>query len=157
MNQSIRSLFAAAILLTAAVQLHAGGLFITLGNADASAEAGSQHAVLTLKLTGCGEPAKAVVDASAIGIVEGHRQTIPVRLISLSEPGAYAVTQQWPDKGRWVLQFVAKDGSRITSTLVAAGPKSVDRYGAKMAMRAPSEEDLVALLAGASAAEVVKK
>jgi len=157
MNQSIRSLFAAAILLTAAVQLHAGGLFITLGNPEASAEATSQHAVLTLKLTGCGEPAKAAVDASAIGMVDGHRQTIPLRLIALSEPGNYAVTQQWPDKGHWVLQFVAKDGSRITSTLVAAGPRSVDRYGAKMAMRAPREEDLAALLAGTSATEIVKK
>jgi len=157
MNQSIRSLFAAAIFLTAAVQLHAGGLFITLGIPDASAEAASHNAVLTLKLTGCGEPAKAVVDASAIGIVDGHRQTIPLRLIALSEPGNFAVTQQWPDKGRWVLEFVAKDGSRITSTLVAAGPKSVDRYGAKMAMRAPSEEDLAALLAGTSATEIVKK
>ena len=157
MNQSIRSLFAAAILLTAAVQLRAGGLFITLGNPDASAEATSRNAVLTLKLTGCGEPAKAVVDASAIGIVEGHRQTIPLRLIALSQPGTYAVTQQWPDKGRWVLQFVAKDGSRITSTLVAAGPKSVDRYGAKTAMRAPSEEDLAALLATKSAPDVVSK
>lgn len=157
MNRSIRSLFAAAILLTAAVHLNAGGLFITLGNPEVNAEAASHNAVLTLKLTGCGEPAKASIDASAVGIVEGHRQTIPLRLITLSEPGAYAVTQQWPDKGRWVLQFVAKDGARITSTLVAAGPKSVDRYGAKMAMRAPAEEDIAALLTGKSPSEPARK
>ncbi len=92
MNRSIRSLFAAAILLTAAVHLNAGGLFITLGNPEVNAEAASHNAVLTLKLTGCGEPAKASIDASAVGIVEGHRQTIPLRLIALSEPGAYATS-----------------------------------------------------------------
>lgn len=157
MTQSIRSLFAAAILLTAAVQVHAGGLFITLGNPEGSAEAISHNAVLTLKLAGCGEPAKAAISANAIGIVDGRRQTIPLRLIALSEPGSYALTQQWPDKGRWVLEFVAKDHSRITSTIVAAGSKRVDRYSAKMAMRPPAEEDLAALLAGNTVSEAVSK
>lgn len=157
MRNSVRSLSATAILLAAAIPVLAGGLFVMLGNPDASPEARSHHAVLTLKLAGCHEPEKATVTGSAISAVTGKRQTIPLKLIPLSEPGMYAVTRQWPEQGRWVLQFVATDQGRITSTLVPAGPDGVDRQNAKMAMRAPAEEDIAALLAGARVSDAARK
>ena len=45
----------------------------------------------------------------------------------------YAVTQQWPAGGRWVLQFVGTDHDRVTSTLVATGPGRIERQTAKSA------------------------
>ena len=157
MHKSTRLLSAAAILLASAVVVYAGGLFVMLGNPDASPEARALKAVLTLKLAGCHEPEKAAVEATAIGTVDGRRKSIPVKLIALSTPGMYAVTQQWPAEGRWVLQFVAKDDGRLTSTLVAAGPGGIERSGAKMAMAAPSQADIAALLAGSPASEVARK
>jgi hypothetical protein len=148
MRKSVQALFATAILLAAAVQLLAGGLFVMLGNPDASAEARAHNAVLTLKLAGCHEPEKATITATAIRIVAGKRETIPLKLIALSEPGSYAVTRQWPESERWVLQFVATDNARVTSTLVAAGPGGIDRHNAKMAMQPPAEADLLALASG---------
>jgi hypothetical protein len=148
MRKSVQTLFVAAILLAAAVPLLAGGLFVMLGNPDASPEARAHNAVLTLKLAGCHEPEKSTITATALRLVDGKRQTIPLKLIALSEPGSYAVTRQWPEKERWVLQFVATDQSRITSTLVAAGPDGIDRHNAKMAMQPPAEADLIALLTG---------
>ncbi len=124
----------------------AGGLFVVLGNPDASPEARSHNAVLTLKLAGCHEPQKATLTGSAISVVDGKRQSIPLKLIALSEPGMYAVTRQWPAQGRWVLEFIATDQGRLTSTLVSAGPAGIDRQSAKLAMRQPAEEDIAALL-----------
>jgi hypothetical protein len=148
MHKSVRGLFATAILLAAAVQLIAGGLFVTLGNPEANPEAQKHNAVLTLKLAGCHEPQKAAITATAIRLADGKRQTMPLKLIALAEPGSYAVTRQWPEGERWVLEFVARDDNRITSTLVAAGPNGIERHNAKMAMQPPAEADLLALLTG---------
>jgi hypothetical protein len=49
-----------------------------------------------------------------------------------------------------VLQFIAHDGDRITSTLVAAGTGGVERHSAKMAMKMPSDGEVVAMLNGKS-------
>jgi hypothetical protein len=141
-------MFATAILLAAVQLLAGGGMFVMLGSPDANPEARALKAVLTLKLAGCGQPEKATISATAIRLADGKRQTIPLKLIALSEPGSYAVTRQWPEKERWVLQFVATDQSRVTSTLVAAGPDGIDRHNAKMAMQPPAEADLIALLSG---------
>ncbi|MCZ2079984.1 MAG: hypothetical protein HUU41_08145 [Bryobacteraceae bacterium] len=157
MRNSIRTFFAAALLLAAATQLPAGGLHVMLGNPEASPEARKHNAVLTIILAGCHEPEKAPVEGAAITVVDGKRQTIPIQLIALSKPGMYAVTRQWPARGRWVLQFVAKDRGRVASTLVAATPDKIERHSAKMAMRLPSEKDLAALLSGGDKPEVARK
>ena len=148
MQKSARSFFAAAIFPAAAVLLYAGGLFVLLGNPDASPEARARKAVLTLKLAGCSHPEEASLEGMATGTVDGRRKSIPLKLIALSTPGMYALTQQWPEQGRWVLQFVAKDDGRLTTTLVAAGPGGIERSGARMAMAPPSQSDIAALLAG---------
>jgi hypothetical protein len=142
-------MFATALLLAAVQLIAGGGIFVMLGNPDANPEARAHNAVLTLKLAGCGQPDKATVTGTAIRMSEGKRQTIPLKLIALSEPGSYAVTRQWPAGERWVLQFVAGYDDRIlTSTLVAAGPNGIERHNAKMAMQPPAEADVLALLSG---------
>jgi hypothetical protein len=149
MRKSVQTIFATVILLAAVQLLAGGGLFVMLGNPDANPEARAHNAVLTLKMAGCAQPEKATITATAIRIVEGKRQTIPLKLIALSEPGSYAVTRQWPEGERWVLQFVAGNNDRIlTSTLVAAGPNGIERHNAKMAMQPPAEADVLALLSG---------
>jgi hypothetical protein len=156
MLKSVRYTLAGVIALAGATQLVAGGLFVMLGNPDASPEAKARKAVVTLKLAGCHEPEKATVSATAVGIVDGRRTTIPIKAEPLSERGMYSVARQWPEKGRWVLQFVARDDGRMTSTIVAAGPEGVDRGTAKMAMAEPSQSEIAALLAG-SGPEVARK
>jgi hypothetical protein len=69
----------------------------------------------------------------------------------------YAVMQQWPAEGRWVLQFIARDGGRLTSTLVPAGPDGVERNSAKMEMKMPAESDIAALLARGSKPDLARR
>ena len=128
-----------AAVLGLAGQLFAGGFYLQLGNPEANPEARKANAVLTIKATGCGEPAKAQITASAIGVIHGKRQEMPLTLTPLSEPGTYALAQQWPKEGRWVIEvrgFEKINGTPVfTNTLITAGPDGVDRYHAKSDMK----------------------
>jgi hypothetical protein len=129
------------LLATLAAPLFAGGFFLQLGNPEANPEAQKLHAAVLIKVAGCQDPATASVSATAVGVVGGERRTIPLKLEKLSEAGAYALAQQWPREGKWVIEIVGKSDSRFTNTLVTVGPDGVDRLHAKMAMKpfTPSE------------------
>src|SRR5579863_7467344 len=101
-----------AALLALAGQLSAGGFFLQLGNPEANAEARAHHAVLTVKAGGCHDPATAQLTATAIGMVDGHRQSIPLTVTRLSEPGTFALSQQWPGEGRWVIELTARNSEQ---------------------------------------------
>jgi len=135
-----------AAVLALAGQLFAGGFWLQLGNPEASAEARKVNAVVTIKATGCHDPALAKVTATAIGIVDGQRRSIPLKLDKLSEPGAYALSQQWPKEGRWVIELVARNDQQFTNTLLTAGPEGVDRLHAKADIKEFKAGDVDALL-----------
>jgi hypothetical protein len=124
-----------AVAIGLAGQLLAGGFYLQLGNPEANPEARKANAVLTVKATGCGEPAKARITATAISVVDGKRQEIPLKLVALSEPGTYALSQQWPSEGRWVIHlrgYERIEGTpAFTNALISAGPGGIDRYHAK--------------------------
>jgi hypothetical protein len=146
MRNAIRILLAPAFALASATALWAGGLFVVLGNPEANPEARGEKAVLTLQLAGCNEPQNAVVTGVAISVTGGREQSIPLQLKALAKRGTYAITRQWPDQGRWVLEFIAKDQGRVTSTLVVAGSGGIERQAAKMEMREPARSEVLAML-----------
>src|SRR3954467_6390125 len=125
-------LFAMAAL---AGQLFAGGFYLQLGNPDANAEAKQANAVLVIKATGCHDPATATLTATAVGTVNGKRQSIPLAVKKLSGIGEFALTQQWPKDGKWVIELVARNGEQFTNTLVTTGPNGIDRLHAKWDMQ----------------------
>jgi hypothetical protein len=129
------TLLAMPAALALAGQLFAGGFWLQLGNPEASPEARKQNAVLTVKAGGCHDPATASLTATATGVVNGARQVIDLKVIRLSEPGTFAIAQQWPNTGRWVIQLVATNGEQFTNTLVNAGPDGVDRLHARSEMK----------------------
>lgn len=135
-----------AAILALAGQLIAGGFFLQLGNPEASAEARKANAVITVKAAGCHDPATAKLTATAIGMVNGERRVIPLKVEALSEPGMFALARQWPKEGRWVIELVAKNGEQFTNTLVAASPEGVDRLHAKGDMRKFGDADVEAML-----------
>ena len=127
-------------------QLWAGGFFLQLGNPEANAEAKKANAVLVIQATGCHDPATATLTATAVGVVDGKRQSIPLRVTKLSRPGEFALTQQWPKDGKWVIELVGRNGEQFTNTLVAAGSNGLDRLHAKYDMKAFSKRDLESML-----------
>jgi len=137
--------FLPAILL--AGQLFAGGFFLQLGNPDASPEARKLNAVLTIKAAGCHDPATSRLTATAVGFVNGRRQEIALTVHRLSEPGFYAITQQWPREGKWVIRLEAKnDAGQFTNSLVPFGPNGVDRYHEKANMKSFTDADVDSML-----------
>src|SRR6266567_1382249 len=104
-------------MLACAGQMFAGGFFLQLGNPEANPESAKLNAVVTIKAIGCHDPAAAKVTATAVGVVNGERRTIPLEVKPLAEPGTYALTQQWPAQGKWVIQLVGKNGEQFTNTL----------------------------------------
>jgi len=135
-----------AAVLALAGHLFAGGFWLQLGNPEASAEARKMNAVVTIKAVGCHDPAAAKVTAVAIGTINGQRRTILLELKPLSEPGAYALSQQWPKEGKWVIRLVGKNDEQFTNSLIAAGPDGLDRLHARADMKQFAEADIDALL-----------
>jgi hypothetical protein len=54
--------------------------------------------------------------------VGGQRKSVPVRLTTVS-PGVYAVRQQWPKEGVWLLAFTSTLDQLTCSRLVPLGPQ----------------------------------
>lgn len=141
---AVRMPLAAALALVG--QLFAGGFWLQLGNPEASAEARKSGAVVTIKAVGCHDPATAQVTATAIGMVDGKRQTISLKVTPLSETGMFALSQQWPKEGRWVIELTGRNGEQFTNTLIAAGPEGLDRVHAKADMKQFGDRDVAAML-----------
>ena len=137
--------------------LLAGGFFLTLGNPAASHDPKAQGAVLLVRPDGCMKPVNAKVAGTAIGIVGGERQTRSLSLIALDTPGTYAVLQQWPREGTWVLRFVASTDSLSTTTLVPADAEGVHRELAKSYRNKPPEADVEAMLQSTAGAQVAAR
>jgi hypothetical protein len=134
------------LVLACAGQLLAGGFYLQLGNPDANAEARKVNAVVVIKATGCHDPATATVTGTATGVVNGQRRTIPLEVKALGGPGEFALAQQWPKEGKWVIQLVGKNGEQFTNTLIGVGPEGLDRLHAKFNMKAFGNSDVEAML-----------
>jgi hypothetical protein len=134
------------LMLACAGQVFAGGFWLQVGNPDANPAAGKMGAVVTIQAVGCHNPATAKVTATAVGVVNGERRTIPLELKPLGEPGAYALSQQWPREGKWVIQLVGRNDELFTNTMVSAGPGGIDRVHARLDMKAFAASDVEAML-----------
>jgi len=99
-----KPLFAIGALIT---PLWAGALLLEVGNPSADPEALRNHAVLVARITACHSPAKTTVSATAEGVVNGTRQSIPLKVIALSTAGTFAITHEWPETGNWAIKMVA--------------------------------------------------
>lgn len=79
-----------------------------------------KDAVLLVRPYGCKKPSDATVSATAEGVVKGERRTVPLRLTSISE-GVYAIRQEWPAEGAWVLAINGTYSGHDTGVLVRLG------------------------------------
>ena len=145
MRHTLRNTTPALAVLALAGQLWAGGFFLTLGSPEASPEARKLNAVLTVKMDGCHDPGAATVTATAIGMVNGERREIPLQLQAMTTPGMYALAQQWPKEGRWVLKLEARNGELFTNSLVTAAPNGIGTE-AKRGPREFTAADVSAML-----------
>ena len=83
--------------------------------------------------------------ATAIGVVDGKQQVIPLKVLALSKSGMYAVTHEWPEKGDWVIKFVVTNPdykNYATGALIPAKGNAVEWMQAKNYFHEPNTEEV---------------
>src|SRR5215216_4729495 len=109
-----------ALALALSSEVFAGGFQLSV-ETPAANNAKTKDAALIVRTYGCMQPADAVVTASAEGLVNGKRQSVPLELAQV-ETGAYMLKQQWPSEGFWVVNINGEYKGMTNSLLVELGP-----------------------------------
>jgi hypothetical protein len=142
MRSPWKSLVALSILAT---PLFAGALRLEVGNPATNQEALAHHAVLMAWTTACHSPEKTTITATAEGVVNGMRKSIPLKVFSLSAPGSFAITREWPNEGSWAIKMVATNPEYkdyATSAVVPIQNNAAQLEAAKRYSHAPTETEL---------------
>jgi len=113
--------FAALLALAGVPGAKAGGFQISVQAPDAT-KMSMKDAVLIVRTFGCMKPADANVTITAEGMVAGHRQSMPVELHA-DDTGVYALRQQWPAEGKWVLVLTGTLHGMTSTVFVELGDK----------------------------------
>ena len=113
-------LAAVAVLAIGAVQALAGGYWISVHTAQRAATNGGSQNVLVVKSMGCNQPQHANVTAEAVGLVNGRRQSVALKLDKVSD-GVYEIARQWPADGVWVVTITGQNGALTCSALIKLG------------------------------------
>ena len=141
--------------LAMAGSMWAGGLRLEVGNPSANPEAAAKGAVLVVRITACQSPEKTTITATAEGIVDGSRRTVPLSLVSLSAPGTFAVARQWPAGGRWAIKMTATNPdykNYATGVIVLTDKNSFDWASVKHVYHAPTDAEVDGVLGKESVA-----
>ena len=121
MRQSIRTLAASAVLLVSLVPAaFAGGAHAKVTRLEPD---GRTYRVNTYL---CQQPASARVTAWAEGLVDGKRQTLPLKINKTAEVGVFQFARNWPEQGEWVIR-VRIGGSQGAVSLTALDEKGAIR------------------------------
>jgi hypothetical protein len=125
LNESIRmsiSVVVATLMLFGSVATAlAGGFQLSVEVPTATSTHRVKDAVLFVGTYGCHTPADAAVSATAEGIVNGERRSLPLE-VAYDSTGIYAIKQQWPSEGSWVLAITGEYNSMTSTLIVDLGP-----------------------------------
>ena len=139
-------------LLTLAAPAFAGGFWIEI-EAPTAHDGEMNGAAVLVRTVGCHQPWDAAVSARAEGIVNGKRQTIPLELTRTSK-GVYAIKQQWPSKGAWVVAVTSEYNGFTSSALVEMGTDGrvrvtkENRLASRVVQRRLTAQEVDAALSG---------
>ena len=99
----IRKIWLSLLLASAAAPTAlAGGFYLEVSAPGADRGAYPPGTVLLVKPFGCHQPSAAALSATAEGVIDGRRKSLPLELREV-EKGLYAIRQQWPAEGLWVV------------------------------------------------------
>ena len=134
------------LLLLTAAALHAGGFFLTLADPPANPDPKAKAAFVIVSTAGCHRPEEAVVTATAEGIINGQRHSIPLEVVALKTAGTYAVKTGWTQPGPWFVKVTATIGELQTHSLIKVTDKGFDKTQVRTNFGPFGEEKLVAMM-----------
>jgi hypothetical protein len=118
----------------------------TVGSPVASQDFAMKSAAFVFRTEGCAEPAKSQIGAAAEGLVKGARRSVPLKLMMASKPGVYAVIQNWPAEGDWVVVLKGACAGANAGAIVPVGARGFVRESSKFFPRAASDSEIEAAL-----------
>ena len=133
--------FGIAVCGAAAIALAEGFTFM-IGSPVASQDFQAKGAAFVLRTEGCAEPARSQVGGTAEGLVKEARRSIALRVMTTSKPGVYAVYQNWPAEGHWVVNLKGTCGSASAGAVVPIGPKGFVRESSKFFPRPANDAEI---------------
>jgi len=79
----------------------------------------AKSSLLVVRPGGCADPATAQITATAEGIVDGARRSVPLRLSALQAPGVHAVPKDVAGRGVWVINLVGTCAGKAVGAIVS--------------------------------------
>lgn len=119
----------------------------TIGNPVASQDFQMKAAAFVFRTEGCAEPVKSQIGATAEGVVKGTRRSVALKVMAASsKPGVYAVYQNWPAEGDWVVNLKGACADASAGAIVPIGPKGFVRESSKFFPRPATGSEIDAAL-----------
>jgi hypothetical protein len=86
----------------------------------------AKTSMLVVRPAGCADPARAQITATAEGIVNGARRSMPLKLSALPTSGVHAIHREWPNLGVWIVNLVGQCADKTAGAIVSmGGPNAV--------------------------------
>ncbi|HEY3823872.1 MAG TPA: hypothetical protein VGL82_04910 [Bryobacteraceae bacterium] len=152
MLKFVRPLRFGVAIFAPAASVFAAGFTFNIGGAIASGDFATKSAAFVFRTEGCADPAKPQISGTAEGLVDGVRRSMALKLKESSRPGVFAVIQNWPDEGRWIVVLKGACADANAGAIVPIGPTGFIRDSAKFlprpATRAEIDASLKALVQG---------
>ena len=120
----------------------AEGFTFTIGSPVASQDFRAKMAAFVFRTEGCAEPAKSQVGGTAEGLVKGERRSIALKVMATSKAGVYAVYQNWPAEGGWVVNLKGTCANTSAGAVVPVGPKGFIRESSKFFPRPATDAEI---------------
>lgn len=120
----------------------AEGFTFKIGSPVASQDFQFKAAAFVFRTEGCAEPAKSQVGGTAEGLVKGARRSVALKVMPTSKPGVYAVYQNWPAEGEWVVNLKGTCAEANAGALVPVGPKGFIRESSKFFPRPATDAEI---------------
>jgi hypothetical protein len=122
------------------------GFTFTIGNPVASQDYQVKGAAFVFRTEGCAESVKPQIGGTAEGLVKRARSSVPLKVVATSKPGVYAVYQNWPAEGEWVVNLKGTCAGASAGALVPIGPKGFVRESSRFFPRPATDAEIDASL-----------
>ncbi len=121
--------------------LIAQGFTFQVGSPVASQDFHFKTAAFVFRTQGC-SGAKPKLSATAEGIDNHERRSIPLKVMEASKPGVYAVFQTWPKEGHWLVNLEGTCDSSRAGAILPIGPNGFIRESARFFPRPASKDEI---------------
>ena len=131
----------------------AEGFSFEIGSPVASQDFRTKTSAFVFRTQACADPANSHIEGSAEGLVKGIRRSVVLKVTALNRPGVYAVEQNWPMEGAWVVNLKGTCANANAGAVVPIGPHGFLRESSKFFQRAASPAEIDASLKALTAKE----